>query len=321
MAYFNDFILPETNHTLKNLMIKVTYRKPINAIKPGTFTVLNNISIYAREAVGNELRGLIIYNRENTSFPQTITAEKGTIKILNNGNQVKVELYKGEMHERDAKEPNKYQLRTFKKYTMTRSDLGFEMDNSPTNYRSDREMTSKQIKGALNDKIKDISLAEQDVSRIRKQLESLPKDKSDPFVMDEYKKYNHMLKLKIAEIDDMRSQLMTYQVEVQKKYSLAFACFVFFIVGAPIGMMTKTSGIGTAFSVSALIFLTFYVMIVGGEELADRAILTPQMAMWLPNVIFLILGILLTYSSYREKHLIDLSHITAKIQNIGKKFF
>lgn len=321
MAYFNDFILPETNHTLKNLMIKVTYRKPINAIKPGTFTILNNISIYAKESKGNELHGIIIFNRENTSFPQTITAETGTIKILNNGNQVKVELYNGEMHERDAKDPAKYQLRLFKKYTMTRDDLGFEMDNSPTNYRGDREMTSKQIKLALIDRKKDIEFADKDIQRLNAELKKLPASKEDPYVLDEYKKINHMLKLKVAERDDMQSQLLNYQVEVQKKYALAFACFVFFIIGAPIGMMTKTSGIGVAFSMSSLIFLTFYVMIVGGEELADRAILSPQIAMWLPNAIFLIFGIILTISSYKEKHIIDLSRISPKIQNLFKRFF
>ncbi|MDD2649534.1 MAG: LptF/LptG family permease, partial [Candidatus Cloacimonetes bacterium] len=68
MAYFNDFILPETNHTLKNLMLKVTYRKPVNAIKPGIFTTFENISIYANDVIYDELHGIIIYNRESSSF-------------------------------------------------------------------------------------------------------------------------------------------------------------------------------------------------------------------------------------------------------------
>ncbi|HOD54480.1 MAG TPA: LptF/LptG family permease [Candidatus Cloacimonadota bacterium] len=320
MAYFNDFILPETNHTLKNLMIKVTYRKPINAIKPGTFTVLDNISIYAREAIGNELRGIIIYNRENSSFPTTITAKSGTIKIENNASQVRVDLYNGEMHEKDPKDQNKYQVRYFKKYSMVRSDLGFEMDNSPTAYRGDREMTSQQVREMIADRMKDAERLDKELKPLRENLQKLPKNLEDKDIYMEHKKITNMLNLKQAEKDEVEKTIRMYQVEIQKKYALAFACFIFFMIGAPIGMMTKSSGIGMAFSVSAIIFLIFYVMIVGGEQLGDKGILSPIFSMWLPNIIFFIIGLIVTYTSYKEKHLIDLDRLNHKLKKITSRF-
>jgi len=56
-------------------------------------------------------------------------------------------------------------------------------------------------------------------------------------------------------------------------------------VGAPIGMMTKTSGVGMAFSVSAIIFMVYYAILSGGEELSDRGTIAPWVSMWISNII------------------------------------
>ena len=142
-------------------MLKVTYRKPVNAIKPGIFTTFENISIYANDVIDDELHGIIIYNRESSSFPTTIAAKKGTIKIENNANSVQIDLYDGEMHEKDVQEQNKYQVRYFKHYTLIKNNLGFQIDNSPTNYRGDREMSSTQINELIesNKRISNVSIA------------------------------------------------------------------------------------------------------------------------------------------------------------------
>ncbi len=319
MAYFNDFILPETNHTLKNLMIKVTYRKPINAIKAGTFTVLNNVSIYASESVGDELRGVIIYNRESSNFPMSITAQKGTIKIEDNATKVIVTLYNGEIHEKDPKDANKYQIRYFKKYTMIRTDLGFELDNSPTSYRGDREMTSVQFKEMIKERTKTLNAVNKEVDHLKSELDKLPKNKNNPIVYDEFKKFSTMYNLKQGEKREIEKTLRMFQVEIQKKYALAFACFVFFLIGAPVGMMTKSSGIGMAFSVSAVIFIFYYMMLVGGEELGDRGFIQPYIAMWLPNFIFLMLGLVLTYTSYKEKSFFDLTRLSVRIKKLTSR--
>lgn len=325
MAYFNDFVLPETNHQLKNLLIKVTYKKPISAIAPGTFTSLNNISVFARESQNNELKGIIIYNRENSAFPQTITADRGTIGFLDGGMAVKITLFNGEMHERDEKDPQKYQVRYFKKYSIIRNDLGFDFDNTSTEYRGDREMSSKQIGVIIQDKKKEIKRLDKELVYLKSKVKELSKAEkkeviyeNDPYA--EYKKFQTMLKLKQSEKDENEKSIRMYQVEIQKKYSLAMACFIFFLIGAPIGMMTKSSGIGMAFSVSTLIFLAFYTMIVGGEELADRAFVSPVTAMWLPDIILLAFGLIFTYTNFKEKSFIDLDRLNQKISKLIKKF-
>ena len=82
-------------------------------------------------------------------------------------------------------------------------------------------------------------------------------------------------------------------VEIQKKFSLAFACIVFVLVGAPIALRFPRGGVGLVIGVSFLVFAIYYVTLIGGEELANHSYLSPFWAMWGANFIFMMAGLLL----------------------------
>jgi lipopolysaccharide export system permease protein len=84
-----------------------------------------------------------------------------------------------------------------------------------------------------------------------------------------------------------------YGVEIEKKFSLAAACIVFVLVGAPIALRFPHGGIGLVIGVSFIVFATYYVALIGGEELANRGIISSFWAMWGANVIFLAAGMAL----------------------------
>ena len=82
-------------------------------------------------------------------------------------------------------------------------------------------------------------------------------------------------------------------VEIHKKFSLPAACVVFVLIGAPLGMRVRRAGPAVAF-VSVAFFLFYYLCLVGGEELANRLLLPPWLAMWLPNLVLGTWGVLAT---------------------------
>ena len=86
------------------------------------------------------------------------------------------------------------------------------------------------------------------------------------------------------ERDAMMRRMATLSVEFHKKFSLPAACVVFVLVGAPIGMRVRRAGPAVAF-VSIAFFLFYYLCLVGGEELANRLLLPPWLAMWLANIV------------------------------------
>ncbi|RKY98532.1 MAG: hypothetical protein DRQ03_02145, partial [Candidatus Hydrothermota bacterium] len=82
-------------------------------------------------------------------------------------------------------------------------------------------------------------------------------------------------------------------VEIHKKFSIPFASIVFVLIGAPLAIIVKKGGYGSAFGISFILFTIYYVLLVGGEELAGRGVINAIPAMWFPNLFFLIIGILL----------------------------
>ena len=175
MVYFNNAVLPDTNHTLKNLMRKAGYRRPVTAIKPGIFNTLEKYTIYAKERIEDQLLNVVIYNRENIKFPQTIIAEKGNIILSDGGNSLKAILFNGQMHERDPKKPDKYLIRKFKKFILNLPDLGYNADFN-TDSRSDRELSSKAMQEKIDEKEGSIKSVKKEILEINEKINDLEVD-------------------------------------------------------------------------------------------------------------------------------------------------
>ncbi len=138
-------------------------------------------------------------------------------------------------------------------------------------------------------------------------------NENDPIDKNELKKNHNRLNLKKDKVTTLKSDIRKYQVEIHKKYAIAFACVIFVLIGAPIGMMTKTSGVGMSFSVSAFVFLIYYGALTLGEELADKGVVSPFLAMWISNIVFSIVGIYLVVISVREMKTLNLTKIRNKV--------
>ena len=101
-------------------------------------------------------------------------------------------------------------------------------------------------------------------------------------------------------IDDARRERNRYDVEIQKKFSLAASCLIFVLIGAPIALMFPRGGVGLVIGVSFAIFGVYYVGLIGGEALADKGLLRPWVAMWSANILLAGLGSVLSFRMGRE---------------------
>jgi lipopolysaccharide export system permease protein len=318
MMYFNNAILPDTNHLLKNLMIKVNYRRPVTAIVPGSFNVMKNYTIYAKERIEEELYDIVIYNREKSNFPTTIFARKGIVQLLDGGNSLQAILYDGEMHERDANEPEKYQMSRFARFTLNLPDLGYKMNEAGTDYRGDRELSASAMMSIIKQKKTELHSVQQDITKIEETVMDLEKQSSS-FAERDLKRNRNKLNITRDKKQAIEADIRKYSVEIHKKYAIALSCLIFVLVGAPVGMMTRTSGVGMAFTVSAVVFLIYYGSLTLGEELADRGTISPFIAMWFSNIIFAATGIYLIVTSVKETRSINLSGLKTFLKKIFNK--
>jgi lipopolysaccharide export system permease protein len=100
----------------------------------------------------------------------------------------------------------------------------------------------------------------------------------------------------IAEMQTDESMQIVYAnrlgVEIHKKFTISVACLNFVIIGIALALRFPRGGIGLVLGGSLVIFTLFYVCLTAGEELANRGILRPATAMWAPNVVIAVFGLL-----------------------------
>ena len=82
-----------------------------------------------------------------------------------------------------------------------------------------------------------------------------------------------------------------YRVEIYKKYSIALACLIFMLIGAPLGLSIRRGGLGTVGGLAITIFLFYWITLVQGEKLADRNLLDPWIGMWIANIFMAVIGL------------------------------
>ena len=92
-------------------------------------------------------------------------------------------------------------------------------------------------------------------------------------------------------VDGARRRAAIYQVEINKKLAIAFACFVFALIGVPLALRFPRGGAGLVIGASVIVFAIYYVGLIGGEDLGDRLIVPPFLAMWAPNLLFGVVGL------------------------------
>ena len=93
-------------------------------------------------------------------------------------------------------------------------------------------------------------------------------------------------------VDSLRN-INLYEVEIQKKFALAAACFIFVLLGAPIALRFPRGGVGLTIGVSLVVFGLYYVGLIAGESLARRGMMPPVLSMWLANLLFTTIALIL----------------------------
>jgi lipopolysaccharide export system permease protein len=96
----------------------------------------------------------------------------------------------------------------------------------------------------------------------------------------------------IDRVKDADQRADRYLVEVHKKWAISLACISFVIIGIVMALRFPRGGIGLVIGGGLAVFSIHYVGLTAGESLADRALISPWVAMWAPNIILTILGVI-----------------------------
>jgi len=91
--------------------------------------------------------------------------------------------------------------------------------------------------------------------------------------------------------------------ELHKRLSIPFACLIFGLIGAPLGIRRTRSGKSAGIAIALLVFLVYYIVLATGMNLSETGKLSPVLAYWIPNCLMLILAVLFMIKRGQEKDL------------------
>ena len=96
-----------------------------------------------------------------------------------------------------------------------------------------------------------------------------------------------------------------HSIAYHKKFTLSFACLILFFVGAPLGAIIRKGGLGLPVVMSTLFFVLYYVLSMIGERSSVAGGMDIFFGMWLASMVFLPLGVFLTYKATSDAPLFD----------------
>ncbi len=329
LCIFNNFILPEMNYNARLLAKDIYTKKPELSIEPGYF--IDMIPQYTRivkNIEGNILTDIKIFSKNKKTEQTSIYAQTGSIS--SNGNIITIDLYDGEIHEIDLKDFDYYRKIKFQSHKIMISINDLILNRSDNDNRTDREMKVPEMITKIKKNKEKISTINQRIENIKQEVGLFTSPKTNNDILNEFKNKKEILikntkknssiksdsetKENILSLNNYERQLENelnllenyiktnnkFKVEIHKKFTLALACILFTLVGAPLGILIKKGGMTIAAGLSITFFLIYYILLIWGEQLADRNLINPGLGSWIPNIILFLIGVILIFYSNKR---------------------
>ena len=359
--YYANIIFPYANLKFRSTLYDVRQKKLALNIREGIFySGLEGyiLRIGKKEGDGSTIRKVMIYDHSQVQGnSKLVLADSGRMQQTVDGNYLMLTLYNGTNYEESSfrdgaqnvpfrrtgfsSEVIKFNLSQFK---MTRSDDEFfknayyMLNVQQLSYASDS--LGKEVNQRVAELNNSLLSYYSNFTRIKltdKVLTTLPPGKepvrfenrtlaqrkeitSTALGMARNAKgsfeYNRQL---IKEKVELKAR---YDIEWHRKFTLSFACFALFLIGAPLGAIIRKGGLGMPLVISVLLFVAYHVISFTGEKSVRSTITDPWKGMWMSTMIFLPIGIFLAYKAANDSNIMDAEsyrHFFVKIFNKFKK--
>ena len=335
LCLFNNFILPDMNYNARLLARDIYQKKPELTIEPGYFVdMIPQYTMIVKELDGKEFKDVKIFSKNTSSEQTTIYAERGSLD--SKGGIITVNLQNGEIHEIDLENYDHYRKIKFGTHQIIISIDDLLLNRTSEANRTDREMkvpamiekikqnklSIEQIKNRITTVKQDIGINSDNEMTLRNIIDEIENLKNNDMPKnEETREYNKDIPIaeyeqneKMRSLNNNARQFQNeftlienyeknnnkYLVEIHKKFTLAVACILFTLVGAPLGILVRKGGITIASALSITFFLIYYILLIWGEQLADRALLDPAIGSWMPNIVLFIVGLIILFLSDKK---------------------
>ena len=283
---------------------------------------------------------IIIYDHtSDQSNDKVIIADSAEMRITQNEKFLELKLYNGssyiEVFNEDRQKKFAHQ-RIYFKENIIRFDLHkFKLKRSDESiYKNHYSMMNiKQLSNSIDSLNYDFKKRKEKFSIKFKEKFNLKKQSSiDTIIKDTYHKnikketidyaINKVKSTKSilkSNSDDLKYRLSIinrHKIEWHRKFSLAFACIILFIIGSSFGSIIKKGGFGIPILISVVLFILYHIINISGEKQVKEIGLEPVIGMWLANAVFTPVSIFLLFKAIKDSQLFDFSYYKVTINKL-----
>lgn len=317
-----------------------------------------------RNKENGQMYGVMVYNHTKNKGNVSLTiADSALLKMSQDKTYLTFHLYSGTNYEETNNKKYKDTTLTLQKIDFTHQELIIPVENYSFQ-KSDSSRFNDQVKSMKLEQLKmsQDSLGRLNKEKHSEHLESVLKTtifryhsqldtaKANRIPSEFHKENQNTWKEVSAEIsaverakskaEEMQNMLTNFyregqhnilvlrlvDIEIFKKFALSLACFIFFLIGAPIGALIRKGGLGTPAIISVLFFVAYWVIDISGTKLAKDGAFSPFSGVFISTYILLPIGIYLTWQAIHDSPILKLAtiknaykKIKVKIMNTFKK--
>ena len=317
-----------------------------------------------RNKENGQMYGVMVYNHTKNKGNVSLTiADSALLKMSKDKTYLTFHLYSGTNYEETNNKKYKDTTLTLQKIDFTHQELIIPVENYSFQ-KSDSSRFNDQVKSMKLEQLKmsQDSLGRLNKEKHSEHLESVLKTtifryhsqldtaKANRIHSEFHKENQNTWKEVSAEIsaverakskaEEMQNMLTNFyregqhnilvlrlvDIEIFKKFALSLACFIFFLIGAPIGALIRKGGLGTPAIISVLFFVAYWVIDISGTKLAKDGAFSPFSGVFISTYILLPIGIYLTWQAIHDSPILKLAtiknaykKIKVKIMNTFKK--
>jgi len=300
----NDILLPIGTLEFGKLYRKILIASPALELESNTVKRYKDTLIITGEAADKKIDNVIIMDRTSDGERRIISAKHTELLSNQSQSDLTINLFNAFMQ--TYKDSNRldydYARAKVLQYSISQSNISQVFGSLGPREMSSADVWKEIVKkqDAVNTRIenKKSNLLEQSLL-----IESELKNGTEKQV--DWNLVSQRTSILMNELNSLRDiaedrNLKIYKLEFYKKFSIPFGALSFVFLAIPLGLFARKSGQTVGFGFGLLIAVVYWALLIGGQTLGSRLGYSPFWAMWLPNVMAIVIGIILGLERIRR---------------------
>jgi lipopolysaccharide export system permease protein len=289
-AWFNLKVTPESRVTYKRLLLEAGLQSPDALITEDRFIVeIPGVILYVRKKSGDWLEDVRIYNLDEKTGEITTrtTAAKARVKWDQQSNKALFELVNGKTEAREFRDVPVHAPAAMLPATnlIGTNILQNILSNAMPGPIIGKMPVAEWHFGSFVSNVFELDLKK------ARSSERTPKISDMTFVE---------LRRELSKRQKQGVEISPVIVQMHQQVAFSFASFAFTLLAIPLGIRAHRRETSAGMAMALILVAVYYSFLLLGEALKLRTNLHPHLIVWIPNLLFQTLGVLLLWRANRK---------------------